>query len=300
MPSDKKKTSRGRAGKPKVSTGCKTCKRRKVKCDETKPGCSRCFKFGIDCEGYGSTQSGLSTNPTKFAPAHKERFLLPNNPHLVLRRASEPLPCQARLQPVTQRKGGLEDQQYFRPRQGSLNHDLMNFNEGSLDNLLWDHRLLNTHSTPDTEPLIQQLKDSIIALSKAKSSEKSVESFSLASAHYSFAFRQYGKALEAIREVASSTAETHPTKTLLHASVLIFIFESIQGDSAMAITHLRSAYGALVIRDPSLKNCELAKLVEGIDNKSSINEIFMRLENLQAQCAPATIDPSGSVPPTFG
>lgn len=35
------------------SKGCNTCKRRKVKCDEGKPGCQRCIRFGRQCEGYG-------------------------------------------------------------------------------------------------------------------------------------------------------------------------------------------------------------------------------------------------------
>jgi hypothetical protein len=35
------------------SKGCNTCKRRKVKCDEGKPGCQRCIRFGRECEGYG-------------------------------------------------------------------------------------------------------------------------------------------------------------------------------------------------------------------------------------------------------
>ncbi|KAJ5610848.1 hypothetical protein N7510_007567 [Penicillium lagena] len=34
------------------SKGCRTCRRRKIKCDEGKPGCERCRKSGFDCEGY--------------------------------------------------------------------------------------------------------------------------------------------------------------------------------------------------------------------------------------------------------
>lgn len=41
-----------RASKPKVRTGCVTCKIRHVKCDELKPSCQRCMTAGITCEGY--------------------------------------------------------------------------------------------------------------------------------------------------------------------------------------------------------------------------------------------------------
>ncbi|OOQ84069.1 hypothetical protein PEBR_32100 [Penicillium brasilianum] len=34
------------------SKGCKTCRRRRVKCDEAKPACERCRKLGDKCEGY--------------------------------------------------------------------------------------------------------------------------------------------------------------------------------------------------------------------------------------------------------
>ncbi|KAM0281457.1 hypothetical protein ACHAQH_003487 [Verticillium albo-atrum] len=36
----------------KVRTGCLTCKKRKIKCDEAKPACSRCTSTGRTCAGY--------------------------------------------------------------------------------------------------------------------------------------------------------------------------------------------------------------------------------------------------------
>ncbi|KFY62501.1 hypothetical protein V496_04563, partial [Pseudogymnoascus sp. VKM F-4515 (FW-2607)] len=41
-----------RASKPKVTTGCLTCKIRHVKCDEAKPHCRRCLSTGRICDGY--------------------------------------------------------------------------------------------------------------------------------------------------------------------------------------------------------------------------------------------------------
>ncbi|KAK3942534.1 hypothetical protein QBC46DRAFT_309163 [Diplogelasinospora grovesii] len=40
-------------GKAKVKTGCRTCKIRKVKCDEGRPACRRCIATGRVCDGYG-------------------------------------------------------------------------------------------------------------------------------------------------------------------------------------------------------------------------------------------------------
>ncbi|KAL3470764.1 hypothetical protein BJX99DRAFT_263950 [Aspergillus californicus] len=42
-----------RKGKAKVKSGCRTCKTRKVKCDEHFPVCDRCISTGRVCDGYG-------------------------------------------------------------------------------------------------------------------------------------------------------------------------------------------------------------------------------------------------------
>ncbi|RSM19447.1 hypothetical protein CDV31_001607 [Fusarium ambrosium] len=39
-------------GVPGRSKGCNTCRKRRVKCDETKPVCVRCTKGGFECLGY--------------------------------------------------------------------------------------------------------------------------------------------------------------------------------------------------------------------------------------------------------
>ncbi|KAL3482765.1 hypothetical protein BJX62DRAFT_100761 [Aspergillus germanicus] len=49
---------RPRASKPKVRTGCITCKIRRVKCDEGKPSCSRCLSTGRKCDGYAPPEPG--------------------------------------------------------------------------------------------------------------------------------------------------------------------------------------------------------------------------------------------------
>ncbi|RAL07073.1 Zn(II)2Cys6 transcription factor domain-containing protein [Aspergillus homomorphus CBS 101889] len=37
---------------PKVKSGCITCRIRRIKCDETKPSCTRCTSTGRNCDGY--------------------------------------------------------------------------------------------------------------------------------------------------------------------------------------------------------------------------------------------------------
>ncbi|EEA26305.1 conserved hypothetical protein [Talaromyces marneffei ATCC 18224] len=48
--------------KSKVRTGCRTCKTRKVKCDESYPVCRRCSSTGRTCDGYGVWGGGNKSN----------------------------------------------------------------------------------------------------------------------------------------------------------------------------------------------------------------------------------------------
>ncbi|KAK2780559.1 C6 zinc finger domain-containing protein [Colletotrichum kahawae] len=58
-------TGRNRSSKPtargsisRVKSGCKTCKIRRVKCDEKRPACQRCLSTGRTCDGYGIWDGG--------------------------------------------------------------------------------------------------------------------------------------------------------------------------------------------------------------------------------------------------
>lgn len=54
---------RVRASLPKVKTGCVTCKKRRVKCDEWKPICNRCQKGSRACV-YQIQQTAVSKDET--------------------------------------------------------------------------------------------------------------------------------------------------------------------------------------------------------------------------------------------
>ncbi|KAI1627463.1 hypothetical protein EDD37DRAFT_647138 [Exophiala viscosa] len=58
--------ARQRKWAPKVRTGCKTCKVRKKKCDETKPHCLRCVKDKFTCDGYTTPKTWV------FEPTSKQ------------------------------------------------------------------------------------------------------------------------------------------------------------------------------------------------------------------------------------
>jgi hypothetical protein len=55
-------------GREPTSTGCHTCRRRHIKCDETRPSCRRCQRSGYTCDGYESVlriqNHGVNSNTT--------------------------------------------------------------------------------------------------------------------------------------------------------------------------------------------------------------------------------------------
>ena len=69
----------------KVRTGCTSCKRRKVKCDEAKPTCERCVKAGLSCEYVapkrkatdddGPASKRLATTPQNLEPRPPRKIL---------------------------------------------------------------------------------------------------------------------------------------------------------------------------------------------------------------------------------
>ncbi|KAH6961972.1 hypothetical protein BKA56DRAFT_598155 [Ilyonectria sp. MPI-CAGE-AT-0026] len=53
-------------GVPGRSKGCNTCRKRRVKCDETKPTCLRCTKGGFECLGYERARLWHHTSTAPF------------------------------------------------------------------------------------------------------------------------------------------------------------------------------------------------------------------------------------------
>ncbi|RAL12536.1 Zn(II)2Cys6 transcription factor [Aspergillus homomorphus CBS 101889] len=54
---------------------CERCKKRHLKCDETRPNCQRCFNAGVDCPGYIQTRKFIDQGAAvrrRYAPYHGE------------------------------------------------------------------------------------------------------------------------------------------------------------------------------------------------------------------------------------
>ena len=70
-------SNNGAKARPKINrvrTGCLTCRRRRKKCDETRPACKACIKTNVVCEGYparrvwGTRSVGKKSDSSKSSP----------------------------------------------------------------------------------------------------------------------------------------------------------------------------------------------------------------------------------------
>ncbi|KUJ14113.1 uncharacterized protein LY89DRAFT_651193 [Mollisia scopiformis] len=57
----------------RVRTGCLTCRRRRVKCDQAKPTCERCRTANFVCEGYEAPRQAPARTPPRISPPPRSR-----------------------------------------------------------------------------------------------------------------------------------------------------------------------------------------------------------------------------------
>jgi hypothetical protein len=195
---------------PKVRTGCITCRKRRVKCDEGKPKCARCLKFGVACDGY-------QTKPLKGPRSTKKRLLFPKTQDL-----------EIELEFLLPRFSEEVEGQYFRYYCDEIAFQI----QGPFRTGVWD-RLIP--QAGEMQPFIRHAIVALGALSKAYAED---EHPILSNPHHMYALKAYCKALKGIRNVLCSGWEDG--RNALIACLLVFCFESLQGHQAAATMHAGS------------------------------------------------------------
>jgi hypothetical protein len=196
-----------------------------VKCDETKPSCNRCAKFGRVCDGYIVKKI---SNPSS-KPRPKTQPLVP----LIL--APRTISCPPRV-PIKLLFSDEQEERFFR----IFHEETAGALSGGFDTPLWNRIVLQACQD---EPCILHCAVAISALDKA-CKVKSLESLAHTSeTHHRYALQQYSKALQGVREVILKRES--PLRTALIASLLIFCFENFHGDVRLALTNVQSSVDLL-------------------------------------------------------
>jgi hypothetical protein len=234
----------------RVKTGCQTCKHvkfqihllypasnvlwltccnrrvRRVKCDEAKPECQRCIRFGVVCGGYG---------PLVDVPRRE--------PRLQTTRSKILLPTLASLQavPIYRLNGGVgfEDELNGRCFRIYLEETATQMN-GPFPNPIWA-RLIPQIS--EIEPFVRDGIIAIGALGKHSKSQlpRKVSGPSFQGDDYQYALKLYGRSLRGMRDAIARRARgKHELHNALIACLLVFVFEGMLGNQAAAAVHAES------------------------------------------------------------
>ncbi|RDW62581.1 hypothetical protein BP5796_10883 [Coleophoma crateriformis] len=213
----------GRAGQPKTRSGCHTCKARRVKCDEGKPFCQRCIRYGTACEGYAKKEP----KPAKVATT---RILLPKALFLQqLAKLSSPTP-NIRIKSYARFSDPLAAQS-FRMYLDETARQI----HGAFKSSLWD-RLIPQIS--EHVPFVRHAIIAIGSLQKSRSQQQKSPFSGDDYVQYQYALKQYDRSLRSMREAIA--AGYHDLRKALIACLLVYCFEGILGNQASAIAHAES------------------------------------------------------------
>ncbi|KAH6712259.1 hypothetical protein BKA61DRAFT_82540 [Leptodontidium sp. MPI-SDFR-AT-0119] len=247
--------ARKRARKPKTKTGCKTCKIRRVKCDEGKPSCVRCTSTGRKCDGYETKGAEL----VKLEDSPQTGDL--SQARLGMRGISGVLFGDG------QEKRAFE---FFRHRTAVEM-------SGFFPSKFWDGLLLQaSHS----EPAILHAVIALGSLHELYRDGKSVLSGDAdMSSKRQFALQQSNKAIGYLTK-PSTTCTPRSGEAILISCLLFVCLETFQGNHNGAMAHLESGLkilGSMGFLKPDLDANTIAARGKGSDQQNLI-PLFCRLD----------------------
>ncbi|TGO64439.1 hypothetical protein BCON_0007g00890 [Botryotinia convoluta] len=231
----KRKDKRTRAYFPKTRTGCWTCRKRRVKCDEEKPHCARCEASGFKCDGYSvdafSQARKRASVVQKSQPKRKSSVT-----HRAILPSKAPKTARINIRVLRPRSPIVETEQeyrYFCFFTENTTRRLCGFFESKL----WSHLMLQAG---EQERPIRHAMSAIGALdlilhTKEQKSHSPVARSTIED-HHIFAIKQYDKAVKLMK--ADIAERGHSLRTALLFCLLIVCFENLYGTQQSATVHI--------------------------------------------------------------
>lgn len=212
---------RTRASRPKVRSGCLTCKNRHVKCDERKPTCLRCEKAVLACGGY---DVGEGWSKKLLAEADTPPAMDTVGVYLPIPRGYHPISLSGR------------DVTYFDLFRYQLVHDFSGYYASNF----WSRTVLKESMM---DPCIRHATLAIGALAHALFLSPTLgqpkhvippSQNSVLNEHHKFAICHYIKAVSMFRN-RMNKAHTHESpRTILITTLMLVTFEMLQGNMKSA------------------------------------------------------------------
>ncbi|KAH8669409.1 hypothetical protein BGZ61DRAFT_364371 [Ilyonectria robusta] len=198
--------------------GCHTCKIRRLKCDQGRPGCRRCLSTGRVCDGYGVWGGGTGMSalmPNTFQTA-------PNLYDMSTRR---------RLGPSNHlERAGFD---WFRNRAAVKLC-------GLFESRFWDTLVLQACTTAPA------VLHAMLALSSAHKAEMTEGSRPEREQHERFTLEQYNKAIGCLRPHFTQTDRDGESARVVLITCVVFVcLELLRGRYVEGQTHLHSGLNLL-------------------------------------------------------
>ncbi|PWY66764.1 C6 zinc finger domain protein [Aspergillus heteromorphus CBS 117.55] len=201
-----------RTPRKRSKTGCRTCRARRVKCDETPGACIRCTSTGRKCDGYDVHR----------LPLRKPTFLIPPNP---LMRYCGPMGPDERR--------GFS---YFRQR---VVPGLVGF----FDSPLWQRHVLQMSQA---EPAVCHAVNMLSAIYQdAEANRMTLTGDNLGNAQHAYALEQASRSFALLSKRRASSDPQLRQVTLL-CCLLFVLSELLLGRYDSAFVHLRN--GMQIVR----------------------------------------------------
>lgn len=193
---------------------------RRVKCDETKPQCLRCQKFGRVCDGYPEPPSGRGV------------AIIPIQPRI---------PSVSVYNPSVSIHSTEDESRYF---QTFIDHSA-NELSGFFDPSFWTRLVLQeSHVVPPIRHAVIAIGALNKSLESAPGPDLKVNIIqSIDKKHHEYAVLQYLKAIQALNNYISASGSPQ-LRTALVACLLFVCFETFQGSYASSV---QQTYGGLKI-----------------------------------------------------
>lgn len=249
-----------RAKFAKVRTGCVTCKKRHVKCDETKPACRNCIKWAGFCGGY----EPIHTQP-KGAAVKKNLIALPSVDMDVTSSPEEleitlndydyfwQMHTPETLSPPTSidsQTGPLGLYQSYASQPDVPPPFTTVKSTAKFNSSFWDYTL---PYLIESNAAIRFANLAVHALVFAKSPDLALDNNQVAQDYYGEALMCYGMALQ---EIMKATAGRANLREAIVCCIFFVIFETLNEDREASQAHLRSGQKLLGELDPECNEAE--------------------------------------------
>ncbi|KAF2654650.1 hypothetical protein K491DRAFT_679466 [Lophiostoma macrostomum CBS 122681] len=282
--------SSGRNGR-RVKSGCRTCKIRKVKCDECRPACQQCVSTGRCCDGYGiwntparepSSQINTATEArAKVAISRKDQTLPKSS-------VAETLaPYDVCTRTIRRQRTVQIDPIFHKRRHGfeSMPISLVDFADSAEERRLlrWFYhfsifKLPGLFTTEFWTQLLPQMSytepavlQAILALTSA---HKHVSDISGVPEADRFALQAYCKAIRYLRP-ESETSRGGTLRVTLTACILFVCLEIFQRRQNTAIFHLTNGLNLIEQSNEALSISKHGACANSSDDL--IAQMFLRL-----------------------